>query len=142
MIRPCPGLVWFAGEAEASVLAAELQDLNLSDLSLQSTTYCADVSQEALSVQLSELSFAAVAETDLSYAFALQVEEALQASLLPQLAAGEAFAQLPQAEQPSDTYTALQSQVWVAIAYQVALLRYWPALARQWEYIVHYFSSQ
>ena len=68
------------------------------------------ISPEALSLQLAELALAEGAEADPEYAFHLQLEEALQNSLqsLPDL---ELTAQLPTAEEPTQTSVALQLQV-------------------------------
>ena len=71
---------------------------------------------EALRLQLSEVSVAEGAESDLEYAFQLQLEEALQDSLrsAPDVEPpSESAAHTPLAEQPSHAYAALQLQVGV-----------------------------
>ena len=69
-------------------------------------------SREALGLQLSELSNAVDAETDLDYAYRLQLEEALEASLRSQPGHEHLAPHLPPAEeQPSQTARALQLQV-------------------------------
>ena len=67
-------------------------------------------SPEGLGLQLSEAGVAEIAESDLDYAFQLQLEEALKDSLHSR-PAEEQITQVPPAEEPSQVHTALQLQV-------------------------------